>query len=149
MIIKLAQSNDMQKIAKLDSHIPPQMLAECIENGRVYLLKDDSDVVGILRYSLFWQIIPFLDLIFIEEAYRAQGCGRAMMLEWESAMTLLGYKHVMTSTQADEDAWRFYEKLGYRKVGGFFPPEQEAEELIYLKTLKEMQYQQGGLYDFQ
>lgn len=43
-------------------------------------------------------------------------------------MAIRGYKYVMTSTQADEDAWKFYEKLSYHKVGGFFPPEQEAEE---------------------
>ena len=50
-------------------------------------------------------------------------------------MAIRGYKYVMTSTQADEDAWKFYEKLGYHKVGGFFPPEQEAEEWMYLKRL--------------
>ena len=53
-------------------------------------------------------------------------------------MTTLGYKYVMTSTQADEDAWGFYEKLGYRKVGGFLPPEQEAEEWMYVKELREI-----------
>ena len=37
--------------------------------------------------------------------------------------------------QGDEDAWKFYEKLGYHKVGGFFPPEQEAEEWMYIKEL--------------
>ena len=51
-------------------------------------------------------------------------------------MVIRGYKYVMTSTQADEDAWKFYEKLGYHKVGGFLPPEQKAEEWIYLKQLK-------------
>ena len=47
----------------------------------------------------------------------------------------MGYKYVLTSTQSDENAWKFYKKLGYHKVGGFFPPEQEAEEWIYLKQL--------------
>ena len=50
-------------------------------------------------------------------------------------MAIRGYKYVMTSTQADENAWKFYEKLGYHKVGGFFPPEQEAKEWMYLKRL--------------
>ena len=54
----------------------------------------------------------------------------------ESLMVIRGYKYVMTSTQADENAWKFYEKLGYHKVGGFFPPEQEAEEWMYLKRLR-------------
>ncbi|MBQ7821932.1 MAG: GNAT family N-acetyltransferase [Clostridia bacterium] len=148
MIIELAQSKDKQKIAKLDSHIPSSLLGECIWNGQIYVLKDDSiknggqnhclkdPVVGVLRYSLFWQSIPFIDLLYIDGVYRKRGFGTAMMHEWENAMAIRGYEYVMTSTQADEDAWKFYEKLGYRKVGGFFPPEQEAEEWIYQKRLQ-------------
>ena len=149
MIIELAQGKDKQKIAKLDFHIPFARLGECIWNGQVYVLKDDSiknggqnhrlkdPVVGVLRYSLFWQSIPFVDLLYIAEAYRGKGFGSQMMREWEQTMKICGYRYVMTSTQADEDAWKFYEKLGYRKTGGFFPPEQDAEELIYVKRLGE------------
>ena len=148
MTIGLAQSKDKQKIARLDTHISSLLLDECIRKGQIYVLKDDSvknggqnhrgkdPVVGVLRYSLFWQAIPFLDLLYIDEAYRSQGFGTTMMFEWEKAMAACGYEYVMTSTQADEQAWRFYEKLGYRKVGGFFPPEQEAEEWMYLKRLR-------------
>ena len=148
MTIELAQSKDKQKIARLDAHIPSPRLGECIWNGQIYVLKDDSiknggqnqrlkdPVVGVLRYSLFWQTIPFLDLLYIDEAYRSQGFGTAMMHKWEKAMATCGYEYVMTSTEADEEAWRFYEKLGYRKIGEFFPPEQKAEEWMYLKRLK-------------
>lgn len=149
MTIELAQSKDKQKIERLDTHIPSQRLDECIKKAQIYVLKDDSikndsqnhrlkdPIVGVLRYSLFWQTIPFLDSLYIDEAYRIQGFGTAMMNEWERAMTTCEYEYVMTSTQADEQAWRFYEKLGYRKVGGFFPPKQEAEEWIYLKRLEQ------------
>ncbi len=147
MTIGLAQSKDRQEIERLDTHISSRILDECIMKGHIYVLKDDSIksggqnhrpedlVVGVLRYSLFWQTIPFLDLLYIDEEYRNQGFGTAMMHEWEKAMDTYGYEYVMTSTQADELSWRFYEKLGYRKVGGFFPPEQEAEEWMYLKRL--------------
>ena len=147
MIIELAQSKDKQKIAKIDTHIDSVRLGECIWNGQVYVLKDDSikngghnhclkdPVVGVLRYSLFWQMIPFLDLLYIDEAYRNQGFGTQMMLKWESLMKIRGYNYVMTSTQSDESAWKFYERLGYYKAGGFFPPEQEAEEWMYVKRL--------------
>jgi len=58
-----------------------------------------------------------------------------MMNYWEEKMKLLGYKYVMTSTQADETAFAFYERLGYEKTGAFYPPDQTAEELIYLKGI--------------
>ena len=147
MVIELALKNEKQKIMRLDRHIPPNQLGECIGRQQVYVLKDESiqnggsnhrlknPVVGVLRYSLFWQTIPFLDLLYIDEAYRHQGFGTKMMEKWEATMKLCGYTYVMTSTQADEDAWQFYEKLGYQKKGGFFPPEQEAEEWIYWKKL--------------
>ena len=80
MIIEIAQSKDEPKIAKLDYHIPPSRLGECIRSGQVYVLKDDptknggqdhrlkAPVVGVLRYSLFWRTIPFLDLLYIDDA---------------------------------------------------------------------------------
>lgn len=149
MIIELAQGKDKRKIAKLDRHIPSLRLGKCIWNGQVYVLKDDSiqnggrnhrlkdPVVGVLRYSLFWQTFPFLDLLFIDRAYRGSGFGTELIRLWEREMAQRGYKYVMTSTQADEDAWKFYEKLGYKRVGGFFPPEQNAEEWMYVKRLGE------------
>ena len=148
MRITLAKYQDRSEIARLDRHIPQHRLAACIEGGQVYVLKDDPTehggagngeqdrVLGVLRYSLFWQTIPFLDLLYIDEAYRNRGFGTQMMREWEAEMAKRGYPYVMTSTQADEDAWKFYEKLGYHKVGGFFPPEQEAEEWMYVKELE-------------
>ena len=148
MLIELADSRDKQKIARLDCHIPSSCLGECIRTGNVYVLKDDSlknggqnrrvkePIVGVLRYSLFWQTIPFLELLYIDESYRRRGYGTRMMANWEETMRIMGYRYVMTSTQADEDAWQFYEKLGYRKAGGFFPPEQEAEEWMYVKPLE-------------
>ena len=136
-------AEDAADVASLDSHIPLNRLADCLRQGFCLALREDSGngrphrTVGILRYSLFWQTIPFLDLLLLEEAYRRRGFGRAMMAEWEADLHRQGYAYAMTSTQADEDAFRFYEKLGYRKVGGFFPPGQEAEELFYLKNLRE------------
>ena len=50
-------------------------------------------------------------------------------------MASAGYPYVMLSTQEDETAKFFYEKLGYRRIGAFLPPEQDADEIIYLKEL--------------
>ena len=137
MDIRLAVPNDIRHITRYDSHIPTDRVAESVDRGFVYVLCSGETVVGILRYSLFWQTIPFLDLILIDDAFRNQGWGSKMMACWETAMKALGYDHVMLSTQADEHAFLFYEKLGYRRIGSFLPPEQEAEELMYLKKLGE------------
>lgn len=133
MVIELANSKDKQQILKYDKHIPPSALGECIYNNFVYILKDEKTVVGVLRYSLFWQTIPMLDLIYIDEEYQHKGYGTQMIACWEEKMKLMGYKHLMTSTQSDETAWEFYEKIGFHKAGSFLPPEQDVDELIYTK----------------
>lgn len=135
MEIRLAATEDKKDILKDDTHIRPDRLDKCILDELVYVLWDGGTIVGVLRYSLFWQSVPFLDLLYLDEAYRGKGHGRQMMNHWEDAMRAMGYSYVMLSTQADETAKYFYEKLGYRRIGAFLPPEQEAEELMYLKEL--------------
>lgn len=131
----MAAAEDKTKILRYDCHIPHNKVGECIHNGLVDVLCDGGKIVGVLRWNLFWQSIPFLDLIFIDEACRGQGWGRKMMVQWEESMKSMGYPHVMLSTQEDETAKYFYEKLGYRRIGAFLPPEQDADEIMYLKEL--------------
>ena len=135
MEIRLANRNDQQSVIKYDGHIHPSTVDKCIQDQLVYVLCDEENIVGILRYSLFWQSIPFLDLLYIDEAYRGKGYGRHMMDHWESVMQTMQYEYVMLSTQEDETAKYFYEKLGYRRIGAFLPPDQDADEIMYLKML--------------
>ena len=136
MEIRLAIAEDKAKILQYDRHIHHNKVGECIHNGLMDVLCDSENIVGILRYNLFWQSIPFLDLLYIDEAYRSLGWGSQMMAKWEDSMKALGYPYVMLSTQEDETAKYFYEKLGYRRIGAFLPPEQDADEIMYLKELK-------------
>lgn len=134
--IRLAKKQDIENAIQYDMHIPPMRFGDCVADSRVYLLLDADVVLGVLRYSLFWQTIPFLEHIYLAESARGQGFGTQMMQCWENAMRDMGFSSVMTSTQADETAWRFYEKRGYRRIGTFLPPLQEAQELVYWKDLK-------------
>ncbi len=135
MKIDVADLQNFEELSEMDCHIPKDALAHCIRGQSVFLMRRGRKIVGFLRYSLFWQTIPFLDLILLKEDERRKGYGTELMEKWETEMKAKGYRYVMTSTQADEDAWRFYENRGYRRAGGFFPPEQEAEEWIYIKML--------------
>lgn len=135
-MIVTAEPKDKAQILKYDRHVPEARLEVCIREGQLTVLKDGGKIIGVLRWSLFWQTIPFLDLLYIDEAYQGRGHGRQMMAHWEEAMAVQGYKHVILSTQADETAKFFYEKMGYRRIGAFLPPEQEADELMYLKELR-------------
>ena len=136
-VVTLATSDDFADIRKRDSHISESRLASCINDNQVFILWTPDDMVGICRYSLFWQSIPFLDLLYIDKSCRGNGFGTALMTHWENAMKALGHNHVMLSTQENETARYFYEKLDYRCIGSFLPPNQDCEELIYVKELSE------------
>jgi GNAT superfamily N-acetyltransferase len=134
MPIRPATQADIDSLLRFE-HLGRERLARCVADGYVYAILSGGAIVGVLRYSLFWSTVPFLDLIFIEEGERKKGLGTACMRDWEARMKREGYAHAMISTQADETAQFFYEKLGYRRIGSFLPPGQEADELLYEKTL--------------
>ena len=133
MTIRTAAPSDLDDVRNYDRHIPVSRLEECIRRGLVDVLEDDGTILGVLRWNLFWQSLPFLDLIFLDDAIRGRGFGSEMMAHWERNMASLGYDHVLLSTQSDETSRFFYEKLGYRLCGSFLPPDQDVEELMYRK----------------
>ena len=135
-MIRAAVPSDLSEVRNYDRHIPLPRLEDCIHRGQVDVLLIDGKIVGILRWNLFWQSIPFLDLIYLDDAIRGRDYGSVMMAHWERSMAALGYEDVLLSTQEDETSKIFYEKLGYRLCGAFLPPDQEARELMYRKELK-------------
>lgn len=134
-VIRRAREADTPEILRYDTHIAPAALIRRIRDGLVWTMEEGFAVVGTLRYGFLWGEHPFLELLYLDSACRGKGLGRLFLSEWEGEMRALGYRYALTSTQEDETAWRFYEKLGYERCGFFLPPEQEAAELIYRKRL--------------
>ncbi len=134
MNIRTANPGDLPVLSCLDRHIASQELESSLRLGRVYVAEEGEALVGWLRWNLFWDNTPFMNLLFVREVRRGEGLGRALAEHWETQMKLAGYKVVMTSTQASECAQHFYAKLGYEAVGGFLPP-GEGYELIFCKKL--------------
>ena len=135
MEIRLARAEEKEQIANYDRHIHLDRLEKCIRDGCVLVLLEGERVVGVLRYNLFWQSVPFVDLLYIDGSLQGQGYGRKMMAFWEAEMKAAGYSWALLSTQEDETAKFFYEKLDYCRIGAFLPPEQDADEIMYRKYL--------------
>lgn len=94
------------------------------------MAKTGEQVTGYLRWGMFWDSIPFLNMLYVMEENRRQGIGRQLVAHWEAAMRAHGHDLVMTSTAADESAQHFYYKLGYETVGGFFHRDDPYELLL-------------------
>lgn len=134
MDIRNAQWNDVPALAHLDQHISPQELEHSVRLGRVYIAEERGAFTGWLRWNLFWDNTPFMNLLYVLDAHRGQGYGRSLVAHWEEQMKQADYETLMTSTQSDECAQHFYHRLGYAAVGGFLPP-GEPYELILAKKL--------------
>ncbi len=119
LTIRTAGPEDLDVLAAHEHHITPGVLRDCVAQGRILIAEADGEFAGWLRWNLFWDIVPFMNLLFVEEAYRGQGIGRALTKHWEEAMRAQGHGKVMTSSAQDECAQHFYVRLGYRAIGGF------------------------------
>jgi hypothetical protein len=80
----------------LDKYIADAELTLKIRDNRGYIIKDDDKPIGVMRYNLFWDLIPFLNLIYFEESFRGKGygtkactssrsiCESGMLIKWVS-----------------------------------------------------------------
>ncbi len=128
--IKNAGSFDFSIIIEHDKHISRDMLNAKIDNGEILIAQLDGVFLGWLRWSLFWDEIPFMNMLGVVEKYRYRGIGSLLVLEWERLMSEKGFTKVMTSTLENETAQHFYRKLGYCDLGKFTPFENKYELIL-------------------
>ena len=115
-------------------HVRPGVITGHIEAHQILVLEDDGVLIGWLRWSLFWDEIPFMNMLFVLEPHRSRGLGSTLIEAWEAEARRGGYEVVMTSSQADESAQHLYRKRGYVDCGALILPDQAAE-LMFRKEL--------------
>lgn len=130
MNIRFATTEDFNTLIQYDKHIAPHELAHATGIKHIYIAEENGEFVGWLRYGLFWDNIPFMNMLYILENHRGKGYGTQLTARWEKQMKHLGFNVVMTSTVASEYAQHFYNKLGYSAIGGFTLPDDEYEIIM-------------------
>jgi len=133
LVIEYASRDDLVFLSQSDSHV--RTMEEKVSRREVFVARQDGSPVGWLRFSYFWDIIPFMNMLFVLAPSRGRGIGTQLVSFWEAEMLGLGYHQVLTSTQADETAQHFYRQLGYTDVGRFLLPSEPSEELLLHKAL--------------
>lgn len=134
MQFSLAISRDLPVLIQHDKHISRQRLVDKIHDNQVYVFREGQEFIGWLRWGLFWDLLPFLNMLYFLEPWRGKGYGTQAMAYWEEAMKKQGYSTLLTSTGSDETAQHFYTKLGYKAVGSFSLL-NDPLELIFAKTI--------------
>lgn len=133
-MIRAATQGDLPWLTEHDRHIGADEMRESVQRGRILLAEQDGQNVGWLRWSLFWDEIPFMNMLYLLEGYRRQGLGRVLVSRWEEDMRRMGHRRVMTSTQANEDGQHFYRRLDYQDAGALLLP-GEPLEIVFIKEL--------------
>lgn len=133
-MIRYAKSVDFAKLSELDAHISENELKSCIERRRILIYEENNCIVGWLRFGMFWDNMPFMNMLYIIDGERGKGLGTALCEFWENEMKVRGYDIVLTSTLSNEQAQHFYRKRGYRDCGSLILPE-EPLEIIFMKEL--------------
>ena len=133
--IRYANINDYLWLIEHDKQISDNILQLKIQNNEIFVVENNGVLIGWLRYNLFWDNIPFMNMIDISEEYRKSGIGTELVKYWENEMKQKGYKNVLTSTQSNEEAQHFYRKIGYTEIGGF-KYFDNPYEIIFQKIFK-------------
>ncbi len=93
---------------------------------------------GVIEYKDFWDGMPYLSLIKIEEQYRGSGAGLNAVKFLEKLLKEQGCKALLTSTQSNEQGQNFYRKLGFLESGCLIcenTPFKQPMEMFFIKVL--------------
>lgn len=132
--IRYVLPEDREYLAGQDHHISAPMLQKKMADKEYLLLVKEDKPIGWLRFGYFWDNLPMMNLLWLDEPFRRQGGGRKLVSFWEAEMKQAGYDAVMTSTLSNEPAQHFYRQLGYKDMGSLLLPE-EPLEIIFWKVL--------------
>jgi GNAT superfamily N-acetyltransferase len=102
MRIAFAESEDLDYLAREDHHVQRGVIEQKIERREIVVLHHDGWRAGALRYGYFWDEIPFMNLLWVQEELRGRGFGTRLVAFWEDEMRKGGYEEVMTSTLSSE-----------------------------------------------
>lgn len=136
-MIRYSEDSDLEQLTKLDRHISFEELKSSVRLRRIIISEDSGGLAGWLRYSLFWDNTPFMNMLYFLEGRRGQGLGGQLVEFWEAEMKRMGYGQVLTSTLSSERAQFFYRRHGYVDCGSLLLPGEPLEIILRKSLMKE------------
>lgn len=112
------------------THVSDSELLESIRRGRVIVAQSQGTLAGWLRWHLFWDETPFMNMLFVLPEHRERGISRRLIERWEADCTTGGHDFVLTSTLSNEDAQHLNRHLGYVGTGCLDLPGEPREIIL-------------------
>ncbi|KNY33229.1 MULTISPECIES: GNAT family N-acetyltransferase [unclassified Agrobacterium] len=137
ILISAATDDDIEWLLREDKWIGEDWLRRCVGHREYLVAKEDTILVGFLRFSMFWGKIPYMDMIRVIPEFRGHGVGATLTVFWETLMREQGASLVMTSSQQDEqEPQTWHRRNGYKEAGILnLPKIQDAAEVFFTKAL--------------
>jgi GNAT superfamily N-acetyltransferase len=79
LIIQHADLSDLVWLKKNDRHVSAAVLKSKIVSREVYVIREEGKIAGWLRYSLFWDEYPFINMLYLLDGYRGRGIGSVFL----------------------------------------------------------------------
>ncbi len=109
-----ASGAEAEWLLRHDQHIAEPWVLRHIDSGEYLVARSLNDIVGFLRFSVFWCRIPYMEMIWVAPEYRRSGVGTALFRTWEDEMRRDAYLMLMTSSESGEA-----EPQGWHRRNGF------------------------------
>jgi N-acetylglutamate synthase-like GNAT family acetyltransferase len=103
---------------KKKSHLPEAAILRKISLGEIIAAEEGGTLIGLCVFEYLWSRLPYISLIAIEEEYRRQGCGRAMLHFLETELRQQGHRKLYSSSQANEpEPQSWHRHVGFEECG--------------------------------
>jgi GNAT superfamily N-acetyltransferase len=79
VLIRTSTPDDFVLLVEYEHHIDDDMVLRKLCSDEIYLLHVDGKFAGWLRYGLFWDGHPFMNMLFVLEPYWNQGLGEKLV----------------------------------------------------------------------
>ena len=117
IVVRLATPHDLAFVSR-DGQVSCERVGRMIDDQQVYLAACGAEPAGYARVEYLWSKIPYLGLIWVLDAHRRRGLGRALLAAIERDAASAGHAFIYSSSQADEpqpQAW--HRQMGFAECG--------------------------------
>jgi GNAT superfamily N-acetyltransferase len=114
--VRLAGLDDLALIHHKE--LSQEKILQKIRQGEIFLLLVNDQLAGSLWVGFLWDFVPFIDLIYINEAYQKRGLSHSLLGSVEDHLREQGYDVLYSSSQMDEplpQAW--HRHVGFVECG--------------------------------
>jgi predicted N-acetyltransferase YhbS len=139
LTISFATSDDIAWLGEWDIFSKEDVIRQKIAHNEYIMARIGERTVGFICVNHLWSLIPFMEVIAVEDELQRQGIGRALVSFLEEHARAAGAPLIMSSSDSPgAQAW--HRSVGFQKVGAMvlapLDSYEEVTEVLYAKRLR-------------